>query len=256
MTCEEVEVRLHALLDGELDAGHARDVSAHMTGCRRCDRQFAAYRNMRTAIAGADLRFRAPADLRRRIERTLPARRFSESNRGSLLKGFGFGSVLSAALAASLVMVVLRNDRDERILGDVVSAHQRSLQAQHLTDVKTSNQHTVKPWFNGRLDVAPPVVDLTAQDFTLIGGRLDYIDGKSVGALVYKRRAHVINLFVFQASAADRFAPQAEMIRGFNTQRWSSGGLEFLTVSDISREELQEFEQKFQAAARAGEGGY
>jgi len=151
-------------------------------------------------------------------------------------------------------MVVVRGDRDQRIVGDVISAHLRSLQAEHLTDVQSSNQHTVKPWFNGRLDVAPPVVDLTAQGFTLIGGRLDYIDAKAVGALVYKRRAHVINLFVVQASAIDRLVAKSETVQGFNVRRWSSGGLEFWAVSDINGEELQEFEQKFQAAARAAEG--
>jgi anti-sigma factor RsiW len=157
--------------------------------------------------------------------------------------------VLSGALAAGVAMVLLRDDRNQRIAGDVVSAHLRSLQGDHLMDVQSSDQHTVKPWFNGRLDVAPPVIDLTAQGFTLIGGRLDYIDGKPVGVLVYKRRAHVINLFVVQTSLAGRFAAHAETIRGFNIRRWSSGGLEFWAVSDINSDELQEFEQKFQAAA-------
>jgi anti-sigma factor RsiW len=254
MTCEEAEILLHALLDRELDAGHARDVEAHVADCHRCAGQFAAYRDLRAKLSGADLRYQAPEDLRRRVAQRIPARASLDPNRRSLLKGFAFGSVLSGALAAGVAMVVLRNDRDQRVAGDVVSAHLRSLQADHLTDVQSSDQHTVKPWFNGRLDVAPPVVDLTAQGFTLIGGRLDYIDGKPVGVLVYKRRAHVINLFVVQASLAGQFAPHAETIRGFNIRRWSSGGLEFWAVSDINGEELQEFEQRFQAAARPAEG--
>ena len=253
MTCDEVEILLHALLDGELDAGHAREVEAHIMGCPGCAKQLAAYRDMRAAMAGADLHYQAPAQLRRRIEQALPARAvLSVPNRRSLLRGFAFGSVLSGALAAGLVMVVLRDDRDQRIVGDVVSAHVRSLQAEHLTDVQSTSQHTVKPWFNGRLDVAPPVVELTTQGFTLIGGRLDVLDGKAAGALVYKRRGHVINLFVLPASGADRFAPKAEMAQGFNIRRWSSGGLEFWAVSDINGEELQEFETKFAEAARAG----
>ena len=110
------------------------------------------------------------------------------------------GSALSAALAASLVVFVVRREEDQRILGDLVSAHLRSLQGDHLIDVQSTDQHTVKPWFNGRLDVAPPVVDLTAQGFTLIGGRVDYLDGRPVASIVYKRRAHIINLFVAPAS--------------------------------------------------------
>ena len=109
-----------------------------------------------------------------------------------------------------MVFVVVRSDQDQRILGDVVSAHLRSLQAEHLTDVPSTDQHTVKPWFNGKLAVAPPVVDLTAQGFTLLGGRLDYIDGKAVAAIVYRRRVHVINLFVRPGLGrrADRRAPR------------------------------------------------
>ena len=254
MSCDEAEILLHALNDGELDAGHARDVEAHVANCSRCTSQLAAYRDLRAKLAGVGLRYQARAALRRRGAPRMPARISLDADRRSLLKGFAFGGVLSGALAAGLVTVVLRNDRDQRIAGDVVSAHLRSLQADHLTDVQSSDQHTVKPWFNGRLDVAPPVVDLTAQGFTLIGGRLDYIDGKPVGALVYKRRAHVINLFVVQASLAGDFAAHAETIRGFNVRRWSSGGLEFWAVSDINSEELQEFEQRVRAVGRPAEG--
>ena len=249
MTCEEADILLHALLDRELDAGHARDVEAHVANCQRCASQIAAYRDLRERLTGVDLRYRAPAYLRRRVAQRIPVRTALDPDRRSLLRGFAFGSVLSGALAAGVAMVLLRDDRNQRIAGDVVSAHLRSLQGDHLMDVQSSDQHTVKPWFNGRLDVAPPVIDLTAQGFTLIGGRLDYIDGKPVGVLVYKRRAHVINLFVVQTSLAGRFAAHAETIRGFNIRRWSSGGLEFWAVSDINSDELQEFEQKFQAAA-------
>ena len=116
----------------------------------------------------------------------------------------------------------------QRIQSEVVSAHLRSLQAGHLTDVISTDQHTVKPWFNGKLDVAPPVIDLTAQGFTLIGGRLDYVDARAIGAVVYRRRQHVINLFVAQTANTERRAARIETVQGFNIRRWSDRGLNLL----------------------------
>jgi anti-sigma factor RsiW len=144
---------------------------------------------------------------------------------------------------------VMRRDDDQRMLGDVVSAHLRSLQGDHLIDVQSTDQHTVKPWFNGRLDLAPPVVDLTSQGFTLLGGRLDYLDGKPVASIVYKRRLHVINLFVAQATGPDRRAA-IEQMQGFNVWHWSHAGFGLWAASDINAEELQEFGDKLEAALR------
>jgi anti-sigma factor RsiW len=133
------------------------------------------------------------------------------------------------------------------MLGDVVSAHLRSLQADHLIDVQSSDQHTVKPWFNGRLDVSPPVIDLTAQGFTLLGGRLDYIDGRAVATIVYRRRVHVINLFVTPSTGA---GAKVERVQGFNVRRWTWSDLDFWAISDIGADELQEFGEKFETALR------
>jgi anti-sigma factor RsiW len=131
---------------------------------------------------------------------------------------------------------------------EVLTSHLRSLMPGHLMDVISTDQHTVKPWFNGRLDLAPPVVDLTAQGFTLIGGRLDYLDGRAVACIVYRRRKHVINLFV--APAADFTARSAKLdsLQGYNICRWSGHGLEFFAVSDINTDELREFMEKFEHA--------
>src|ERR1700747_309384 len=136
------------------------------------------------------------------------------------------GTALSTAIAASLVIGIIGTDRDQHVLGDVVSAHVRSLQGDHLTDVQTSDQHTVKPWFNGRLDLAPPVVDLTAQGFTLIGGRLDYLDGKPVASMVFHRGLHNINLFVPPAMGEDA-SPTIEEVQGYNVWRWRNADLSF-----------------------------
>jgi anti-sigma factor RsiW len=256
MTCEETRELVHALIDGELDAGHAREVEAHVGTCPHCAALLRDYRVMREALAAPALRYSAPPALRARIEGALPVRRaVVVPSRRSLLKGMAMGSVLSGALAASLVVFMMSREDDQRILGDVVSAHLRSLQGDHLIDVQSTDQHTVKPWFNGRLDVAPPVVDLTAQGFTLIGGRVDYIDARPVAAIVYKRRAHVINLFVApvpaQVSGPERRAT-IEQLQGFNVWRWTRSDLGFWAVSDINAEELQEFGAKLEAGVRGG----
>jgi anti-sigma factor RsiW len=161
------------------------------------------------------------------------------------------GSAMSTALAACLVLFVVHAQEDQRIVGDVVSAHLRSLQGNHLIDVQSTDQHTVKPWFNGRLDVAPPVIDLTSQGFTLIGGRLDYIDGRPVAAIVYKRRLHVINLFVSQ-SAGSQSGATMEKLQGFTVWSWAWSDLNFRAVSDINPVELQEFGDKLKAAVQNG----
>jgi anti-sigma factor RsiW len=258
MTCAETEILLHALLDGELDAGHAHEVEGHLAHCPGCAAQLDAYRALRHAMSAPQLRYVAPMSVRRRIEAAVPVpaapRRANKptfwANRRSALKGFVMGTALSTAMAASLLLTVIGTDQDQHVLGDVVSAHVRSLQGEHLTDVQTSDQHTVKPWFNGKLDISPPVVDLTAQGFTLIGGRLDYLDGKTVASIVYRRRKHVINLFVADVAASENQKEKRETMQGFNILRWTASSLEFFAVSDINPEELQEFVDKFEAASR------
>jgi len=252
MTCEESGRLLHALVDGELDAGNIHAVEAHLAICPSCAAQRRQHRELHQALAELAPRYEAPVALRRRIEATFSSPQRAAPDRRSLLKGFFMGSMVSAAAAASVVVVAFRMADEQHILGEVVSAHLHSLQAEHLTDVLSSDQHTVKPWFNGRLDVAPPVPDLTAEGFPLFGGRLDYIDGKPIAAIVYKRRAHVVNLFVAQALASAPFAPRSKSVQGFNILRWSEQGLDLVAISDINSSELQEFADKFRATLRAG----
>jgi anti-sigma factor RsiW len=257
MNCEEAEVLLHALIDGELDAGHARDVEAHIAGCPRCAAALSDYREMSKAMASADVRYTAPPELRQRIEAALPqpqAQVVQMPSRRSVLRGFAMGSAVSAIAATGLLAIVVRNDDMERIQSEVVSAHLRSLQAGHLIDVVSTDQHTVKPWFNGKLDVSPPVIDLTAQGFTLIGGRLDYVDARAIGAVVYRRRQHVINLFVAQTASTERRAAKIEMVQGFNIRHWSDHGLNYWAVSDLAKDELAEFGDKFEAAMGSNTG--
>jgi len=262
MTCDEAKILLHALIDGELDAGHAREVEAHIAGCASCTAELAAYRTMREAIVSADLRYTAPASLRQRLDAALPkpspmpvSNVTPLASRRSVLRGFALGSAVSALAATGLFAVVLRNGDQQLIESEIVSAHLRSLQPGHLIDVVSTDQHTVKPWFNGKLDVSPPVIDLTAQGFTLIGGRLDYVDARAIGAVVYKRRAHVINLFVAQTSSTARKPAKIETVQGFNIRSWSDRGLNYWAVSDIGVDELNEFGEKFEAATQVNKEG-
>ena len=253
MTCDEAVILLHALIDGELDAGHAREVEAHIATCPRCTAELAA-------IARCTRRSPAPICVTRRRRRCAGAsrrhcrKRKPAPSRRAVLRGFAMGSAVSAIAATGLVAIVLRSDDEARITSEIVSAHLRSLQAGHLTDVLSTDQHTVKPWFNGRLDVAPPVIDLTALGFTLIGGRLDYIDARPVGAIVYRRRLHVINLFVAQTASTETRAARTETFQGFNVRSWSEGGLNYWAVSDIAADELAEFSDKFQTAMKTSAG--
>jgi len=262
MNCAECEILIHALLDGELDAGHARDVEAHVADCPACAEKLKAFRAMRDAFASTDLKESAPASLRSRIEAALPAAPVRAGtvtplvrpSRRGFFGGFAAGAVVSGALAASLVLTVFRNDPDKTIADEVVSAHIRSLQPGHLMDVETSDQHTVKPWFDGKVDVAPPVIDLTAEGFTLLGGRLDYIDGEPVASVVYRRRKHIINLFVAQRLGRNHAFVSERTVQGYNVRHWSAQGLDFWAVSDLDGEELGEFVGKISTALHPGGG--
>jgi anti-sigma factor RsiW len=249
MNCDEAEILLHGLLDQEIDAEPKCRIEAHVGACARCATQLRLHRAMRAMMSNADLRFPAPAALRTRIRAKLSVAVAGAPYRlRTLFKGFAFGSALSAAAAALLMIAVIRSDQDQVIVSDVVSAHLRSLQANHLTDVQTGDRQGVKPWLGDRLGVAPPVPDLTAQGFNLIGGRIDYVLGKAVAAIVYRHSDHVINLFVAQGAGAEQSA-RVETMQGLNVALWSEKGLNLCVVGDVSAEELQDFRRKFEAAA-------
>jgi anti-sigma factor RsiW len=254
MNCDEAQVLLHALVDGEIDAGRAQRIETHVGGCASCTAQLRRCSPLRAVMSNAALRFLAPPGLRARIKATVPAATVRAAPVRAapywtaLFKSFALGSALSAAAAALLMIAVIRSDQDQVIVSDVVSAHLRSLQANHLTDVQPGDERGVKPWFGGRLGAAPPAPDLTAQGFNLVGGRIDYVLGNAVAAIVYRRNDHVINLFVAQGADAEHGARLATM-QGYNVELWSERGLNLCAVGDVSAEELQDFRKKFEAAA-------
>jgi anti-sigma factor RsiW len=251
MKCDEAEGLLHGLVDDEIDADEAFRIESHVRGCVSCAAELHLHRVMREAMANPDLRFSAPPWLRTPIKALLPVPSVAAPYRRTLSKGFAFGSALSAAAAALLMIAVGRSDRDQVIVSDVVLAHLRSLQANHLTDVQTGDQQGVKLWLRNWLGVAPPVPDLTSQGFSLIGGRIDYVLGKPVAAIVYRGGDHLIDVFMAQGAEAEQHA-RVRAMEGLNVELWSEKGLNLCAVGDVSAEALDDFRMRFEALAWAG----
>ncbi|HEY5070592.1 MAG TPA: zf-HC2 domain-containing protein [Caulobacteraceae bacterium] len=249
--CEEMDLQLHGLLDGELDAVHAAAVEAHLAGCADCSAKLEGLRELRAKVRGARVAETAPASLTARLDSLAGAPRVIPLTAGRPRRPapawwFAGGSI--TALAASIALFAIIAPAPPGLPGELIEGHIRSLQAQHLVDVQTSDRHVVKPWFNGKIDFAPPVVELADQGYPLAGGRLDYIEGRTVAALVYRRRAHVINLFIWPGRAPA--APSMTHLHGYGLLRWGRAGLTYWAVSDIDSAELVAFQHAF--AARVG----
>ena len=269
--CPDRLLLLHGLVDGELDAANSLAIEAHLKSCPGCSDELSRIETVRATLAGAQLGHRAPAALRDRIGQQLDAaapkpspasRRPFESapsrvqpSGGAAAIGFNGRWASGGALmgiAASLALVFAMPQLTTTSMQDqLVASHVRSLLANHLVDIPTSNRHVVKPWFNGKIDFAPPVVDLADRGFPLVGGRLDYIDGKTVAAIVYHRRLHSVNLFVRPAEGVLPAVGFTTRHEGYSLVRWTRGGLEFWAVSDIESEELNQFREAFEARTHA-----
>jgi anti-sigma factor RsiW len=240
MTCLEAEPLLHAYLDGELDLSASLGIERHLQSCRECAEAYRKFELLRAAIADADLDFASDAALSRvrgALEQAgLPRR----AKPGMAWRNSAFLVAAAAALVLAFVLPWRYAAQHDSMDREIVDSHIRSLQADHLIDVASSDRHTVKPWFQGKLDFAPQVPDLTAQGFVLVGGRLDVIDSRKAAALVYKRREHVINLWISQGVAA-RNEPEESSVDGFHIVRWSKDGMTYRAVSDLDMGELSTF---------------
>jgi anti-sigma factor RsiW len=247
MSCQEVQVQYHAYLDGELELTRSLEVEQHLRECALCSQALDGLRRLQRSLKHEDLIFHTPPNLAARV-------------RAAVRQDGAVGAVtrrrwswLIPALSVSVVVIVLagwwltRTSADDLLASEVVSSHVRSLMTDsHLIDVPSEDPHTVKPWFDGKLDFSPPVKELPGQGFVLTGGRLDYIAQRPVAALVYQRRKHVINVFIWPAIGSAVARTTADVRQGYNLIHWTKSGMTYWIVSDLNLAELQQFAEDLQ----------
>ncbi|MBI3560125.1 MAG: anti-sigma factor [Gammaproteobacteria bacterium] len=252
MNCAAVVQLLEAYLDGELDQAHRLEIDQHLQQCTSCSQHYQQLQVLSTATRDQAAYYSAPAALRQHFlatasaqgKPTLPTPRTGWFYRSGLAASL----LLAVGLGSGITYWAVAPEATTRLEQEAIASHVRSLMLPtRLTDVTSSDRHTVKPWFNGKLDFAPPVFDLTTDGFPLLGGRLDYFNNRPAAALVYRRRQHVINVFIIPVSvmtAPLRFTEQ----RGFTSCHWTQDGLQRWAVADISPEDLKIFCERLRAA--------
>jgi anti-sigma factor RsiW len=250
VTCEDFEDRLSAYMDRELEAPDRQAMEQHLRECAACRTLHARQRALSTALREELPTYEAPDLLRARVQDSLRAarsERATTATRRWRTAAIAASLLFIASAGYSVVATTRAISRPELVAHEVLDSHIRSLMPSHLTDVVSTDQHTVKPWFDGRLDYSPPVYDLAARGFPLVGGRLDYVGSRPVAALVYQRRRHVINLLVWPAAREER--PGGELSRrGYHLFPWTRRGMEYWAVSDLNVDELREFARALQQA--------
>jgi anti-sigma factor RsiW len=251
MTCQQARALKHAYADGEVDVLRLIEMEEHLRDCPACFRACENVRTLKSAFKSDTLYFKAPAQLKKQVRATLRAADRNAAGRRTfswawLKLAIPVGATALATLA--LMMILQRPSADGHLVQEATSSHVRSLMAGHLTDVASSDQHTVKPWFAGKLDFSPRVIDLSERGFPLVGGRLDYLGDRPVAALVYQRHKHLINLFIWPAAGGRADGTEQITARqGYNLVRWTQAGMAHLAVSDVNARELLEFVHALQS---------
>jgi anti-sigma factor RsiW len=266
MNCANVQGLLHPFVDGELEVIRHVEIEEHLKQCQSCAEQQRQLRALREAVASASLGYRAPAALREKIRSTAAApladKRAHSAERVRPIHDQRRSISQLAAIAAGLLLLIsssaivgalwrARGTGEDLLAEAVIAGHVRSLQANHLFDVPSSDRHTVKPWFKGKLDFSPEVPDLAAGGFALSGGRLDYLLDRPVAALVYTHRNHTINLFTWPAGNENDKPVRSYAQQGFHIRHWQQSGMTYWAISDLNDHELDEFARLFQEHASA-----
>jgi anti-sigma factor (TIGR02949 family) len=251
MRCDEIRPRLDAYVDGEIAEPERVLLREHLAECPECGPAAAVLARLRDGIRRSAPVYRAPEALRSRIRAALraeaPASAAAARPAPSWL-AYAASILLAVAVGSGGTLLITGERQGDAVANELIDSHLRSLLGSHLTDVASSDQHTVKPWFAGRSEVSPPAVDLAGEGFPLVGGRLDVIAGKPAPALVYRRRQHVINLFVLPASRGDLGATSTR--HGYSLRHWNEGDLGFWAASDAAPSDLAEFERVFRSARK------
>lgn len=245
MSCPR-KLDVQAYLDGESDAPASAEIERHLMGCAECAALAEDIKTIRLGLR--QVRYHAAGEaLRAKVRRSLDHESgFSVHIPRAFWNGV-FSGIGATALAACLGLFLLWPRAQDQIARDVVDAHVRSLMASHLVDVASSDHHTVRPWFDGRIDIAPPADNFAAQGFALLGGRLDYIDGRRAAVMVYRHGAHVVNVFAWKSDGAA--TPGEHSRNGYTLLAWQKGDLFFCAVSDASVAELRKLQKLIAAQA-------
>ena len=243
MTCDDLQPLLHGYVDGELDLVHYLEAEQHLQSCPGCARACKRLQVLQAALRGRSFRFQPPPGLRERIGASL---RELDHARPARRPGRWLAVAACAAMVVFAIWGVLSFwpywGEDERVAQEVVASHVRSLMVdRHLTDKPSTDTHEVKPWFQGKIDFVPDVPNLDGEGFFLKGGRLDYLNNRSVAALVYQRRRHTINLLVWPSPGSAGEEPRALTRQGYQIVHWTQAGMTCWAVSDLNAEELRAF---------------
>lgn len=253
MNCTETQRLLHMYVDAELDTADTLEVEQHLQKCTACLQIYNNYQALRTAIKTGSLYFQAPENLRKRIRSSvLKTNKTAFISHVMSWRGLSVAAVLIFAMLLTLwgfTRFWPAYVEESSLPQEVLSSHVRSLMADHLVDVPSSDQHTVKPWFNGKLDFSPSVVDLASQGFPLLGGRLDYLDNRPVAAVVYRHQKHVINLFIWPSAQNIGNETNTTTLQGYHLIHWTGSGMTYWVVSDLNLNELQKFVQLVQSSS-------